>query len=82
MCFCGKYKRIRYSDTVQTAVGVEATQRRFAERMGHIELKARFTYLGNFKGIEAAWGSLGYESTCLEVIYFAAYVVIDPAGHR
>ena len=50
------------------------------ERMGHIELKAPVSHIWYFKGIPSRIGlTLDMSPRALEeVIYFAAYVVIDP----
>lgn len=48
--------------------------------MGHIELKAPVSHIWYFKGIPSRMGlTLDMSPRALEeVIYFAAYVVIDP----
>jgi hypothetical protein len=45
-CLCGKYKRMKYKGIVCEKCGVEVTVTKVRrERMGHIELAARCTYL-------------------------------------
>ncbi|MGT2637655.1 DNA-directed RNA polymerase subunit beta' [Streptococcus ratti] len=80
-CACGKYKRIRYKGIICDRCGVEVTRTRVRrERMGHIELKAPVSHIWYFKGIPSRMGlTLDMSPRSLEeVIYFAAYVVIDP----
>ena len=80
-CACGKYKRIRYRGIVCDRCGVEVTRTKVRrERMGHIELKAPVSHIWYFKGIPSRMGlTLDMSPRALEeVIYFAAYVVIDP----
>lgn len=80
-CACGKYKRIRYKGIVCDRCGVEVTRAKVRrERMGHIELAAPVTHIWYFKGIPSRMGLVLDMSPrhLEEVIYFAAYVVIDP----
>ncbi|MBJ8350208.1 DNA-directed RNA polymerase subunit beta' [Streptococcus zalophi] len=80
-CACGKYKRIRYKGIVCDRCGVEVTRAKVRrERMGHIELKAPVSHIWYFKGIPSRMGlTLDMSPRSLEeIIYFAAYVVIDP----
>ena len=80
-CACGKYKRIRYKGIICDRCGVEVTRAKVRrERMGHIELKAPVSHIWYFKGIPSRMGlTLDMSPRALEeVIYFAAYVVIDP----
>ena len=68
-----------------TVVGVEVTRTKVRrERMGHIELKAPVSHIWYFKGIPSRMGlTLDMSPRALEeVIYFAAYVVIDPRIHH
>ena len=81
-CHCGKYKRIRYRGVVCDRCGVEVTRQKVRrERMGHIELAAPVTHIWYFKGIPSRMGLiLDMTPRALEeIIYFASYVVIDPA---
>ena len=80
-CYCGKYKRIRYKGIVCDRCGVEVTRSKVRrERMGHIELAAPVSHIWYFKGIPSRMGlMLDMSPRVLEkVLYFAAYVVIDP----
>ncbi|MFO8193018.1 MAG: DNA-directed RNA polymerase subunit beta' [Bacillota bacterium] len=80
-CHCGKYKRIRYRGIVCDRCGVEVTRAKVRrERMGHIELAAPVSHIWYFKGIPSRMGLLlDMSPRVLEkVLYFAAYVVIDP----
>ena len=82
-CHCGKYKKIRYKGVVCDRCGVEVTKgsvRR--ERMGHIELAAPVSHIWYFKGIPSRMGLILDLSprTLEKVLYFANYIVLDPAG--
>ena len=80
-CHCGKYKRVRYKGIVCDRCGVEVTRSKVRrERMGHIELAAPVSHIWYFKGIPSRMGLLlDMSPRVLEkVLYFAAYVVIDP----
>ncbi|AQQ51757.1 DNA-directed RNA polymerase subunit beta' [Planococcus lenghuensis] len=81
-CHCGKYKRVRYKGVVCDRCGVEVTRAKVRrERMGHIELAAPVSHIWYFKGIPSRMGLILDISprSLEEVIYFASYVVIDPA---
>ncbi len=81
-CHCGKYKRVRYKGVVCDRCGVEVTRQKVRrERMGHIELAAQVTHIWYFKGIPSRMGLiLDMTPRALEeVIYFASYVVVEPA---
>ncbi len=80
-CHCGKYKRVRYKGVVCDRCGVEVTRSKVRrERMGHIELAVPVSHIWYFKGIPSRLGLiLDMSPRSLEkVLYFAAYVVIDP----
>ncbi|MBD5429823.1 DNA-directed RNA polymerase subunit beta' [Lactobacillus sp.] len=80
-CACGKYKGVRYRGIVCDRCGVEVTSSKVRrERMGHIELAAPVSHIWYFKGIPSRMGLvLDISPRSLEeVIYFAAYIVIDP----
>ncbi|MCL2837660.1 MAG: DNA-directed RNA polymerase subunit beta' [Oscillospiraceae bacterium] len=80
-CHCGKYKRVRYKGVVCDKCGVEVTRSKVRrERMGHIELAVPVSHIWYFKGIPSRMGLiLDMSPRSLEkVLYFAAYVVIDP----
>ena len=80
-CYCGKYKRIRYKGIVCDRCGVEVTRAKVRrERMGHIELAAPVSHIWYFKGIPSRMGlMLDLSPRILErVLYFGAYIVVDP----
>ena len=80
-CNCGKYKKIRYKGKICDRCGVEVTKAKVRrERMGHIELAAPVSHIWYFKGIPSRMGLLlDISPRILEkVLYFAAYIVIDP----
>ena len=80
-CHCGKFKKIRYKGKVCDRCGVEVTRSKVRrERMGHIELAAPVSHIWYFKGIPSRMGLLlDISPRILEkVLYFAAYIVIDP----
>ncbi len=82
-CHCGKYKRVRYKGVVCDRCGVEVTRQKVRrERMGHIELAAQVTHIWYFKGIPSRMGLiLDMTPRALEeIIYFASYVVVEPAN--
>ena len=82
-CHCGKYKKIRYKGVVCDRCGVEVTKASVRrERMGHIELAASVSHIWYFKGIPSRMGlMLDLSPRVLEkVLYFASYIVLDPAG--
>ena len=82
-CHCGKYKRIRYKGVVCDKCGVEVTRAKVRrERMGHIQLATPVSHIWYFKGIPSRMGLiLDVSPRSLErVLYFASYIVVDPAG--
>ena len=82
-CHCGKYKRIRYKGITCEKCGVEVTRAKVRrERMGHIELAAPVSHIWYFRGVPSRIGLiLDMSPKALEqVIYFAAYVVLDPGN--
>ena len=82
-CHCGKYKKIRYKGVVCDRCGVEVTKSSVRrERMGHIELAAPVSHIWYFKGIPSRMGLiLDISPRTLErVLYFAAYIVLDPGA--
>lgn len=79
-CACGKYKGVRYRGIVCDRCGVEVTSSKVRrERMAHIELAAPVSHIWYFKGIPSRMGLVLDVSprSLEEVIYFAAYIVID-----
>ncbi len=80
-CHCGKYKKIRYKGMVCDRCGVEVTKNTVRrERMGHIELAAPVSHIWYFRGIPSRMSLLLDipPKTLERVLYFAAYIVIDP----
>ena len=80
-CHCGKYKKIRYKGIVCVRCGVEVTKAKVRrERMGHIMLASPVSHIWYFKGTPSRIGLvLDVTPRALEqVLYFAAYIVLDP----
>ena len=80
-CHCGKYKKIRYKGVICDKCGVEVTKSSVRRsRIGHITLAAPVSHIWYFKGIPSRIGLiLNMTQRNLEkVLYFAAYVVLDP----
>ena len=80
-CLCGKYKRMKYRGVVCDKCGVEVTKSKVRrERMAHIELAAPVSHVWFFKGLPSRIGLLlDITMRQLErVLYFEAYVVVDP----
>ncbi|MDJ0837529.1 MAG: DNA-directed RNA polymerase subunit beta' [Acidobacteriota bacterium] len=82
-CLCGKYKRMKYRNIICDKCGVEVTLSKVRrDRMGHVELAAPVSHVWFFKGLPSRIGYLlDMPLKDLErVLYFEAYVVIDPGG--
>ncbi len=82
-CHCGKYKKIRFKGVICDRCGVEVTKASVRrERMGHIELAAPVSHIWYFKGIPSRMGLILDVSPRLleKVLYFAAYIVLDPGN--
>ena len=80
-CHCGKYKKIRYKGVICDKCGVEVTKSSVRRsRIGHITLATPVSHIWYFKGIPSRIGLiLNMTQRSLEkVLYFAAYVVLDP----
>jgi len=80
-CACGKYKRIKYKGIVCDRCGVEVTQAKVRrERMGYIQLASPVSHIWFFKGVPSRLGLLlDLSLKELErVLYFEAYIVLDP----
>ena len=80
-CKCGKYKKMRYKGTICDKCGVEVTSSKVRrERMGHIALACPVSHIWYFKGTPSRIGLiLEIAPRQLErVLYFAAYIVLDP----
>ena len=82
-CHCGKYKKIRYKGVICDKCGVEVTKSSVRRsRIGHITLASPVSHIWYFKGIPSRIGLvLNMSQRNLEkVLYFAAYVVLDPGA--
>ena len=80
-CHCGKYKKIKDKGIICDKCGVEVTKASVRrDRMGHIHLAAPVSHIWYFKGIPSRMDLiLDIGPKNLEkVLYFAAYIVIDP----
>ncbi len=80
-CLCGKYKRMKHRGVICDKCGVEVTQAKVRrERLGHIRLATPVSHVWFFKGLPSRIGHLlDIALRDLErVLYFEAYVVIDP----
>ncbi len=82
-CHCGKYKRVRHRGIVCERCGVEVTESRVRRhRMGYIKLAAPVAHVWYLKGIPS------YIAILLnmplrdveQIVYFNAYVVLDPGN--
>ena len=80
-CLCGKYKRLKHRGVKCEKCGVEVTlSKERRERMGHIELASPVAHIWYLKSLPSRMGLL-LDMTLREierVLYFEAYVVIDP----
>ncbi len=80
-CLCGKYKRLKHRGVVCEKCGVEVTQVKVRrERMGHINLASPVAHIWYLKSLPSRLGLL-LDITLRDierVLYFEAYVVIDP----
>ena len=80
-CLCGKYKRLKHRGVVCEKCGVEVTQSKVRrERMGHIELASPTAHIWFLKSLPSRIG-LMLDMTLSEierVLYFEAFVVVDP----
>ncbi len=80
-CLCGKYKRMKHRGVICDKCGVEVTLSRVRrERLGHVELASPCSHVWFFKGLPSRIGHL-LDITLRElerVLYFEAFVVVDP----
>jgi DNA-directed RNA polymerase subunit beta' len=80
-CLCGKYKRLKHRGVICEKCGVEVTLSKVRrERMGHIELASPVAHIWFLKSLPSRLG-LMLDMTVREierVLYFEAYVVVDP----
>ncbi|TAM47804.1 MAG: DNA-directed RNA polymerase subunit beta', partial [Gammaproteobacteria bacterium] len=80
-CLCGKYKRLKHRGVICEKCGVEVTLSKVRrERMGHIDLASPVAHIWFLKSLPSRMG-LVLDMTLRDierVLYFEAYVVIDP----
>ena len=80
-CLCGKYKRLKHRGVVCEKCGVEVTQTKVRrDRMGHIDLACPVAHIWFLKSLPSRIG-LFLDMTLRDierVLYFEAYVVVDP----
>ena len=80
-CLCGKYKRLKHRGVVCEKCGVEVTVAKVRrERMGHIELACPVAHIWYLKSLPSRIGLL-LDMTLRDierVLYFEAFVVVDP----
>ena len=80
-CLCGKYKRMKHRGVVCEKCGTEVTLAKVRrERMGHIELASPTAHIWFLKSLPSRIG-LMLDMTLRDIeriLYFEAYVVIDP----
>src|SRR5690349_18221549 len=80
-CLCGKYKRLKHRGVICEKCGVEVTLAKVRrERMGHIELASPTAHIWFLKSLPSRLGMV-LDMTLRDierVLYFEAYVVIDP----
>lgn len=80
-CLCGKYKRLKHRGVICEKCGVEVTLSKVRrERMGHIELASPVAHIWFLKSLPSRIGLL-LDVTLRDIeriLYFEAFVVIDP----
>ncbi|MCE3005093.1 MAG: DNA-directed RNA polymerase subunit beta', partial [Xanthomonadaceae bacterium] len=80
-CLCGKYERMKHRGVVCEKCGTEVTLTKVRrERMGHIELASPVAHIWFLKSLPSRIG-LMLDMTLRDIeriLYFEAYVVIDP----
>src|SRR5256885_8108470 len=80
-CLCGKYKRMKHRGVVCEKCGTEVTLTKVRrERMGHIDLASPVAHIWFLKSLPSRIG-LMLDMTLRDierVLYFEAFVVIDP----
>ena len=80
-CLCGKYKRLKHRGVICEKCGVEVTLAKVRrERMGHIELASPVAHIWYLKSLPSRMGLL-LDMTLRDierVLYFEAFVVVDP----
>src|SRR3990172_1463713 len=84
-CLCGKYKRLKHRGVICEKCGVEVTLAKVRrERMGHIELASPVAHIWFLKSLPSRIGLL-LDMTLRDierVLYFEAFVVVDPGMTR
>lgn len=80
-CLCGKYKRLKHRGVICEKCGVEVALAKVRrERMGHIDLASPVAHIWFLKSLPSRIGLL-LDMTLRDierVLYFEAYVVIEP----
>jgi DNA-directed RNA polymerase subunit beta' len=80
-CLCGKYKRLKHRGVICEKCGVEVTLAKVRrERMGHIELASPVAHIWFLKSLPSRLGMV-LDMTLRDierVLYFEAFVVVDP----
>jgi len=80
-CGCGKYKRMKHRGVICEKCNVEVTTAKVRrERMGHIELASPVAHIWFLKSLPSRIGLL-LDMTLRDIeriLYFEAYVVVDP----
>ena len=82
-CLCGKYKRMKHRGITCEKCGVEVIPSRVRRsRLGHIDLATPVAHIWFFKNLPCYIGLLLEISTkeVERVIYYEAYVVVDPGN--
>jgi DNA-directed RNA polymerase subunit beta' len=80
-CNCGKYKRMKHRGVVCEKCGVEVIQSKVRrERMGHIQLATPVAHIWFLRSLPGKIGNLLDLSLkeLEKVLYFDAYIVVDP----
>ena len=80
-CLCGKYKRLKHRGVICEKCGVEVTLSKVRrERMGHIDLASPVAHIWFLKSLPSRLGMvLDIPLRDIErVLYFEAYMVVDP----
>jgi len=80
-CLCGKYKRLKHRGVICEKCGVEVALAKVRrERMGHIELASPVAHIWFLKSLPSRIGLL-LDMTLRDIeriLYFEAYVVVEP----
>ena len=80
-CLCGKYKRLKHRGVICEKCGVEVTLTKVRrDRMGHIELASPVAHIWYLKSLPSRIGLI-LDMTLRDierVLYFEAFVVVDP----